>query len=69
VAWYQGIASLHVADDHQTVLVVLDVKGGERKRSSFAGWFTKATYTISPEKAPDPKTGIFKPWILRTKVK
>jgi hypothetical protein len=24
---------------------------------------------LSPEKAPDPKTGIFKPWILRTKVK
>jgi hypothetical protein len=24
---------------------------------------------IAPEKAPDPKTSIFKPWILRTKVK
>jgi hypothetical protein len=67
--WYQGIHNITVADDKQTVLVVLDVKGGG-KEAFILRWVPYEGHLyISPEKAPNPKTGIFTPWILRTKVK
>ncbi len=68
IADHQGIASLHVADDNQTVLVVLEVKGGGKEAFVMRCVVYEGHIYISPEKAPDPKTGIFKPWILRTKV-
>jgi RNA polymerase sigma factor (sigma-70 family) len=63
---HQGIASLHVADDNQTVLVVLEVKGGGKEAFVMRYVVYEGHLYISPEKAPDPKTGIFKPWIRRT---
>lgn len=68
IAAHQGIASLHVADDNLTVLVVLEVKGG-REAFVMRCVVHEGHIYISPEKAPDPKTGIFKPWILRANVK
>jgi hypothetical protein len=66
--WYQGIHSLHPADDNQTVLCILDTNEG--KELFILRWVVYEGHVyISPEKAPDPTTGIFKPWILRTKVK
>jgi hypothetical protein len=69
IADHQGIASLHVADDNLTVLVVLEVKGGGKEAFVMRCVVHEGHIYISPEKAPDKKTGIFKPWILRTKVK
>jgi hypothetical protein len=51
-----------------TVLVVLKVKGGGKEAFVMRCVVHEGRIYISPEKAPDPKTGIFKPWILRTKV-
>ena len=65
---FQGIYSIVVADDNQTALCILDTKEG--KELFILRWVVYEGHIyISPEKAPDPKTGIFKPWILRTKVK
>jgi hypothetical protein len=65
---YQGIHNIVVADDNQTALCILDTKGG--KELFILRWVVYEGHLyISPEKAPDPKTGIFKPWILRAKVK
>ena len=69
IANHQGIDSLHVADDNQTVLVVLEVKGGGKEAFVMRCVVREGHVYISPEKAPDPNTGIFKPWILRVKVK
>lgn len=69
IADHQGIDSLLVADDNLTVLVVLEVKGGGKEAFVMRCVVYEGHIYISPEKAPDPKTGIFKPWILRTKVK
>jgi hypothetical protein len=66
---HQGIDSLDVADDNLTVLVVLDVKGGGKEVLVMRCVVYGGHIYISPDKAPDPKTGIFKPWILRGKVK
>jgi hypothetical protein len=68
IADHQGIATLDVADDNLTVLVVLEVKGGGKEAFVMRCVVYEGHIYISPEKAPDPKTGIFKPWILRTKV-
>jgi hypothetical protein len=65
--WYRGIHEIKVADDNQTALCILDTKEG--KELFILRWVVYEGHLyISPEKAPDPKTGIFKPWILRTKV-
>ena len=57
-----------MADDKQTALCILDTKEG--KELFILRWVVYEGHLyISPEKAPDPKTGIFKPWILRTKAK
>jgi len=69
IADHQGIDSLHVADDNLTILVVLEVKGGGKEAFVMRCVVYEGHLYISPEKAPDPKTGIFKPWILRAKVK
>jgi hypothetical protein len=64
---FRGIYNIVVADDNQTVLCILDTKEG--KELFILRWVVYEGHLyISPEKAPDPKTGIFKPWILRTKV-
>jgi uncharacterized protein (TIGR03067 family) len=57
-----------VAADNLTVLVTLDVKGGGRDAFVMRCVVHEGHIYISPEKAPDPKSGIFTPWILRTKV-
>jgi hypothetical protein len=64
----QGIHNIVAADDNQTALCILNIQGG--KELFILRWVVYEGHLyISPEKAPDPKTGIFKPWILRTKVK
>jgi len=78
LAYSPRILSIDVADDLRTVLCTIELNGGERKDN---GGFTirreaiilrwvvyEGRLYLSPEKAPDPKTGIFKPWILRTVV-
>jgi hypothetical protein len=63
----QGIHNIVAADDNQTALCILNIQGG--KELFILRWVVYEGHLyISPEKAPDPKTGIFKPWILRTKV-
>jgi RNA polymerase sigma factor (sigma-70 family) len=63
-----GIDSLDLPDDNYTVHVVLNIKGGGKEAFVMRCVVYEGHIYISPEKAPDPKTGIFKPWILRTKV-
>ena len=58
-----------MADDLRTVLFLVDAKGGGRELIIVRWVVYEGHLYISPEKAPDPKTGIFTPWILRTKVK
>jgi hypothetical protein len=65
---YLGIHNITAADDNRTVLCVLDLNGGGREAFILRWVPYEGHFYISPEKAPDPKTGIFKPWILRTKV-
>ncbi|WP_202947335.1 hypothetical protein, partial [Zavarzinella formosa] len=67
IADHQGIASLRVADDKLTVIVVLRFKGGEKEVFVMRCAVLEDRIYISPEKAPDPNTGIIKPWILRMK--
>lgn len=65
---FRGIHNIQVADDKQTVLCTIDTKDG--KELFILRWVVYEGHLyISPEKAPDPKTGIFKPWILRSKAK
>ena len=65
---HQGLNNYHVADDLRTILFQVDSKGGGKELISVRWVVYEGHLYISPEKAPDPKTGIFKPWILRTKV-
>lgn len=52
---HRDVAALAAALDHQSY--------------SILRWVVyEGHFSLSPEKAPDPKTGIFKPWILRTTV-
>jgi hypothetical protein len=64
----QSICNIDVADDRQTVLVVLEQKGGVKEAFVMRWIVYEGHLYVSPEKAPDAKTGIFAPWILRTKV-
>jgi hypothetical protein len=65
----RGRDRIEVADDLQTVLCITLLHGGG-KEALLLRWVDHEGHLyLSPEKAPDPKTGIFKPWILRTKVK
>jgi RNA polymerase sigma factor (sigma-70 family) len=66
---HQGLDRYEVADDLRTVLFVVESKGGGKELIILRWVVYEGHLYISPEKAPDPKTGIFKPWILRTKVK
>ena len=66
---HQGLHNYHVADDLRTILFVVHAKGGGKELIIVRWVVYEGHLYISPEKAPDPKTGIFKPWILRTKVK
>jgi hypothetical protein len=63
----KGIHNIVVADDNRTALCILDTEDG--RELFLLRWVVYEGHIyLSPEKAPDPKTGIFKPWILRTKV-
>jgi hypothetical protein len=64
----QGLDNYHVADDLRTVLFVVDAKGGGKELIIVQWVVYEGHLYLSPAKAPDPKTGIFKPWILRTKM-
>ena len=65
---HQGIHNIVAADDNQTALCILNMQEG--KELFILRWVVYEGHLyISPEKAPDPKTGIFKPWILRAKVR
>jgi RNA polymerase sigma factor (sigma-70 family) len=66
---HQGLQNYHVADDVRTILFVVHAKGGGNELIIVRWVVYEGRLYISPEKAPDPKTGIFKLWILRTKVK
>jgi hypothetical protein len=68
IGYDQGLHNYHVADDLRTVLFVVDLKGGARELVIVRWVVYEGHLYLSPEKAPDPKTGIFKPWILRTKL-
>jgi hypothetical protein len=65
---HRGLNSYQVADDLRTILFQVDSKGGGKEVIVVRWVVYEGRLYISPEKAPDPKTGIFKPWILRTKV-
>lgn len=65
---YRGIHHIAVADDHQTTLCIVDTSAG--KELFVLRWVVYEGHLyIAPEKAPDANTGIFKPWILRLKMK
>jgi RNA polymerase sigma factor (sigma-70 family) len=64
---HQGLDRYEVADDLRTVVFVVDSKGGGKELIVLRWVVYEGHLYISPEKAPDPKTGIFKPWILRMK--
>ncbi len=66
---HQGLNNYYVADDLRTILFQVDSKGGGKELIIVRWVVYEGRLYISPEKAPDPKTGIFKPWILRMKVK
>ena len=66
---HQGLSNYHMADDLRTILFQVDSKGGGEELIILRWVVYEGRLYISPEKAPDPKTGIFKPWILRTKVR
>ena len=65
---HQGLNSYQVADDLRTILFQVNSKGGGKELIVVRWVVHEGRLYISPEKAPDPKTGIFKPWNLRTKV-
>ena len=66
---HEGLNSYEVADDLRTVLFIVQCKGGTERELIIARWVVYEGHLyLSPEKGPDPKTGIFKPWILRTKL-
>jgi hypothetical protein len=65
---HEMIGGTEVADDLQTVLVGVTLRGGKREEMILRWVVYEGCLYLSPEKAPDPKTGIFKPWILRKKL-
>src|SRR5262249_10857288 len=66
---HQGLDNYQVADDLRTVLFQVQSRGGKEKELVIVRWVVYAGHLyISPEKAPDPRTGIFTPWILRKNV-
>ena len=70
VGEYRGIHNYFVADDNRTILCTLlrTVDGKGVKEVFLLRWVVYEGHLyVSPEKAPDAKTGIFTPWILRAK--
>jgi hypothetical protein len=65
---HQGQESIVVADDLKTVLCITSLGGGKKEVFVLRWVVYEGHIYISPENAPDPKTGIFKPWILRKKM-
>ncbi|MDB5311565.1 MAG: sigE 18 [Gemmataceae bacterium] len=70
VAGDRGIYNIEVADDNRTVLCTVDTTKDSKvvREVILIRWVIhEGCLYVSPGKAPDPKTGIFTPWILRTK--
>lgn len=70
VGGYRGLHNYVVADDNRTILCTLlrNMDGKEVRELFLLRWvYHDGCLYVSPGKAPDPKTGIFTPWILRTK--
>ena len=65
---HHSIHNITVADDMQTVLCTVELNGGKKEVMILRWVVYEGHLYISPEKAPDPKTGIFKPWILRKRL-
>lgn len=64
-----GLENYHVADDLRTVLFVVQSKGGTGRELIMIRWVVYEGHLyLLPEKAPDPVTGIFRPWILQAKL-
>lgn len=64
---HQGLHNYEVADDLRTVLFI--VEKGEKRELVMVRWVVYEGHLyISPETAPDPVTGIFRPWILQMKL-
>jgi hypothetical protein len=61
---HQGIDSIDVADDKRTALCMVTM-GGQKVVILLRWAAFEGKIYLSPEKAPDPKTGVFKPWILK----
>ena len=64
---HQGLNHYQMADDLRTILFEVDAKGGGKELILVRWVVYEGRLYISPEKAPDPRTGLFKPWILRMK--
>ena len=68
-----GIYNILVADDKETILCLMDTrahptdKGTIREAIILRVSVHEGNLYLSPLKAPDPKSGVFAPWILRTK--
>ncbi len=67
-----NIHAIEVADDNRTVLCVVDTRSGGRTGPRevllLRATVRERTLYLEPVKAPDPKTGRFTPWILRSKL-
>ncbi len=68
------IFAIDVADDMRTVLCVVGTKANPKDKESVKEAILlrvtvhEGKLYLMPHKAPDPKSGTFTPWILRTKL-
>jgi hypothetical protein len=62
------IHSNDLTDDPSTALVVADTEGGVKECFLFRLTVHEGEVYIAPQKAPDKKSKLFKPWIYRLKV-
>ncbi|WP_052640007.1 RNA polymerase sigma factor [Zavarzinella formosa] len=66
-----SIINFETAGDGQTILCIVDVEATPPKKIREALLLRVSVHEgkpyITPQKAPDPKTGAFTPWILRTR--
>jgi len=67
----RNIYSYEYADDKQTILCLVDTDANPQKpvREIILLRYTvhEGKMYLTPARAPDPKTGVITPWILRTK--
>ena len=66
-----AILTIPTADDEQTILCIVDTEAAPKKKVREAiplrVCVFEGRHYLSPLKAPHPKTGVFTPWILRTR--